>query len=308
MSASRQPPGTAEPQLGPAPLTSPGNAEPQLGPIPHTPPGTAEPQLGTLLGGAELGLGVPRKPLPGWRTRGYVPHRDEASLSQAITFRLADSLPREQLAALEERLALAPEDTRTRERRRQLDAWLDAGHGCCALRHPAVASLMVETLQRFDRVRYRLIAWCVMPNHVHVLITPSDSLGRIVQSWKSYTGRWILAKNAELGLGVPGPACWMREYWDRYIRDERHFAQCVAYIHDNPVKAGLCRTATAWPWSSAPGSAEPTSPGTAEPQLGPAPHTPPENAEPQLGPVPQSAELGLGVPGKPLPGGRRSEP
>jgi type I restriction enzyme R subunit/putative DNA methylase len=136
------------------------------------PPGSAEPQLGST-------------PLPGWRTRGYLPHRDEGGLRQAITFRLADSLPREQLAALEQRLALAPEDTRTRERRSQLDAWLDAGYGCCALAHSAVASLMVATLRRFDPVRYRLIAWCVMPNHVHVLIAPRETLGRIVQSWKS---------------------------------------------------------------------------------------------------------------------------
>lgn len=215
------------------------------------PTGNAEPQLGTQPPSAEPGLGVPKEPFSGWRSRGYLPHCDAAGLRQAITFRLADSLPRESLAALEERLALAPEDVRTRERRRQLDAWLDAGYGCSALAHPVVAAVMVETLFRFDGVRYRLLAWCVMPNHVHVLIAPSEPLGRIVQSWKSYTGRWILAKNAELGLGVPGPACWMREYWDRFIRDEHHFARCVDYLHQNPVKAGLCRTPLDWPWSSA---------------------------------------------------------
>ena len=228
------------------------------------PPGNAEPQLGSA--------SPPAAPLPGWRTRGYLPHRDEARLRQAITFRLADSLPRESLAALEERQALAPTDRRAAQRRRQIEAWLDAGHGCCALRHPAVAAMTVETLHRFDRVRYRLLAWCVMPNHVHVLIEPSAPLGPIVQSWKSYTGRWILARNAELGLGVPGPACWMREYWDRYLRDARHFSQCVAYIHDNPVKAGLCAAAADWPWSSARlwQRAEPGlgAPGNAEPQLG----------------------------------------
>lgn len=65
---------------------------------------------------------------------------------------------------------------------------------------------------------------------------------------------------AELGLGVPGRAFWMRDYWDRYIRDENHFCQTVKYIHDNPVQAGLCKTPEEWPWSSAqfhPGSAGP---------------------------------------------------
>ena len=44
---------------------------------------------------------------------------------------------------------------------------------------------------------------------------------------------------------------WMREYWDRYIRDDRHFAATVDYIHQNPVKAGLTRRSEDWPWSSA---------------------------------------------------------
>ena len=58
-------------------------------------------------------------------------------------------------------------------------------------------------------------------------------------------------KEAELGLGVPGKHFWMREYWDRYIRDENHFHSTIAYIHDNPVKAGLCAYSYEWPWSSA---------------------------------------------------------
>ncbi len=43
----------------------------------------------------------------------------------------------------------------------------------------------------------------------------------------------------------------MREYWDRYIRDESHLRAVIRYIHENPVIAGLCPTAPDWPWSSA---------------------------------------------------------
>jgi putative transposase len=43
----------------------------------------------------------------------------------------------------------------------------------------------------------------------------------------------------------------MRDYWDRYIRDERHLVAVIKYIHENPVTAGLCTTARDWPWSSA---------------------------------------------------------
>ncbi len=210
-------------------------------------PGSAEPQLGMKKKGAKLGLGAPR----GWHSRGYLPHFDKPGVLQSITFRLADSLPQGKLEALERELSLLPAGSVEVERRKQIEQWLDAGMGCCALRHPAVANVVEETLLKFDAERYRLLAWCIMPNHVHVLIEADDTLGRIVQSWKSFTGRWALQKNAELGLGVPGETFWMRDYWDRYVRDINHFRNVVDYIHRNPVEAGLCRTAIEWPWSSA---------------------------------------------------------
>lgn len=257
MSAEEKP-GNAEPQLGigknVANGKSAGNAEPQLG-------------IGKNLANrpnAELGLGVPGvSGAPrGWYSRGYLPHYDSAQVVQFLTFRLADSLPQEKLRQLETELDHLPESDRAQERRKQIEIWLDSGLGCCALRHPKLATVMEDTLLAFDGKRYRLMAWCVMPNHVHVLIAPTAPLARIVQSWKSYTGRWALEKNAELGLGVPGKHFWMREYWDRYIRNENHFAQTLRYIHENPVKAGLCSEPQNWTWSSA------RLPGNAEPQLG----------------------------------------
>ena len=210
---------------------SPGNTKPQLGPSPSD-------------------------SFKGWHSRGYLPHYDALRQIQSITFRLADSLPQQKLRQIEEELAHTPEKAYHAERRKKMDEWLDAGMGCCALRHFRLASVMQETLQQFDGHRYRLIAWCIMSNHVHVLIEPTISLARIVQSWKSFTGRWAIAHNAELGLGVPGKHLWMREYWDRFIRNEEHFQQTVYYIHRNPVKAGICKQPEDWPWSSAyPGNA-----------------------------------------------------
>ena len=230
----------------------PGNAEPQLGSISKTEESKAKE--------AKLGLGVPRLRTPKeWYSRGYLPHCDSLQKLQSITFRLADSLPQSKLRQMELEIGFCPESSREAERRRQIEKWLDAGMGSCVLKHGKVAGLVQETLLKFDGERYRLIAWCIMPNHVHVLIEPGEPLSRIVQSWKSFTGRWINANKAELGLGVPGKTVWMREYWDRYIRDEKHFSQAVNYIHENPVKAGLCHEPNEWAWSSA---------GNAEPQLG----------------------------------------
>lgn len=220
-------------------------------------PGNAEPQLGEIgSSSAELGLGAPSAPsgaFKGWYSRGYLPHLDAQHVVQSVTFRLADSLPQEKLRQLELDLQREPVTTRDRERRMRIERWLDAGMGCCALQHPRMAEVMQQTLLKFDGERYRLLAWCIMPNHVHVLIETLAPLAKTVQSWKSFTGRWALTHNAELRLGVPGREFWMREYWDRYVRNETHFQSAVRYIHDNPVKAGLCGEATAWPWSSAHG-------------------------------------------------------
>ncbi|MEX1049053.1 MAG: hypothetical protein WED15_05975 [Akkermansiaceae bacterium] len=90
-----------------------------------------------------------------------------------------------------------------------------------------------------------------------------------------------MEKNNQLGLGISGTAFWMRDYWDRYIRDADHFDNVRAYIERNPVTAGLCKQSRDWPWSSA--ASGNASPGSAEPQLG-------ANEEIQ-------AKLGLGVPG-----------
>jgi putative transposase len=260
-------------------------------------PGTAEPQLGSFknlevgerpLKNAELGLGDPRKEKEadlgvgdpgekdsggsgpkGWYSRGYLPHYDECGALQMITYRLGDSLPQRVLEEMEETLALLPEGRRESVRRQQIEEWLDAGLGSCVLSRPEAARCVVETWGHFDGFRYGLVAGVVMPNHVHVLIRLMEgvSLGKVVQSWKSYTGRRIAGivgdcragaqRSREEGEGRSGgrrsQGIWMREYWDRFIRDEKHFAAAVEYIHMNPVKAGLVEKAEDWYWSTAGG-------------------------------------------------------
>lgn len=80
-----------------------------------------------------------------------------------------------------------------------------------------------------------------MPNHVHVIIKTNDDLPKIIQSWKSFTGKWALANNIKFKLGLEKEAAkfWMPDYWDRFIRDEDHFNAAVRYTLNNPVKAKL---------------------------------------------------------------------
>ena len=187
----------------------------------------------------------------GWHSRGYLPHFDSGKIVQSVTFRLVDSLPQEKLKILEEQLSSLPNTLAERERRTSIEQWLDAGLGCCVLRHPEIAELVQSALLRFDGERYKIIAWCIMPNHVHVLIEPKIALASIVKSWKSWTGKYARIKAMELELAVPDHGFWMREYWDRFIRNEEHFQKSIRYIHENPVKAKLCTASEDWLWSSA---------------------------------------------------------
>ncbi|QQL44279.1 REP-associated tyrosine transposase [Sulfuriroseicoccus oceanibius] len=187
---------------------------------------------------------------PNWHSRGYLPHFDSNNHVQSITFRLADSLPTAALEALKTELTKAPETEREKTRRRLIEKWLDSGQGCCALAHPGMAKIMQDTLLHYDKQRYHMIAWCVMPNHVHVMIGPTAPISQIVQSWKGYTGYWAKQHAEDIGLKSAG-RFWMRDYWDRYIRNEHHFHQTMRYIHRNPVKAGLCSDPKDWQWSSA---------------------------------------------------------
>ncbi|WP_212636873.1 hypothetical protein [Desulfacinum hydrothermale] len=83
---------------------------------------------------------------------------------------------------MEREPATKPVNEREKWRRQRIEAWLDLGMGCCALRHPRLAALVQNNLLYFDGSRYRLLAWCVMPNHVHVLIEQQAPLSKMVQS------------------------------------------------------------------------------------------------------------------------------
>ncbi|MDD2941941.1 MAG: transposase [bacterium] len=187
----------------------------------------------------------------GWYHSGYLPHFDCAKTLQFITFRLADSLPQKELQLIKEKVSVAPKYKRQMIRRRTVEAWLDSGYGCCALGHPECARVLEEQLLKSHGDRYHLLAWCVMPNHIHVLIQPLIPLSKILHSWKSYTSHWAINNNSRLNLGINDNMFWTRDYFDRYIRDEQHYFAVMNYIHNNPVAAGLCVLAEDWRWSSA---------------------------------------------------------
>ena len=121
-------------------------------------------------------------------SRSYLPHFDAARIVQGITFRLADSVPRTVIAYWREEILLdnplLTDRARHEELQRRVARYEDAGRGECHLGRPEIASLVRDALLKFDGERYRLLAWCVMPNHVHVLIKQAQGfpLAGIVRS------------------------------------------------------------------------------------------------------------------------------
>ncbi len=180
-----------------------------------------------------------------WHRRFHsVPHRENKAL-QSITFRLYDSLPKEMIEEIKLKLDINEDDDscdsiQYQRLRQKIAEYEDAGYGQCFLRDERIAAIMQDTLKHFDGERYQLICWCIMPNHVHVLIEVNEgwSLSRIMHGWRSYT-----AKEANRILGRTGKI-WMEEYYDRYIRDDYHLQKTINYILNNPANAGLDE----WPW------------------------------------------------------------
>jgi REP element-mobilizing transposase RayT len=181
-----------------------------------------------------------------------MPHFDSNDVTQHVTLHLADSLPRVLVDRLMLELSTLDPNRREVEKRRRLEALVDAGHGACWLRRADCAQVVQDALLHFDGERCRMVAWVVMPNHVHALFQTINGweMDAVIGSWKSFTANTIRNLLRQRGERVPSKV-WHPEFWDRYVRDERHYANVVAYIHNNPVKARLVQQAEEWPWSSA---------------------------------------------------------
>ena len=178
----------------------------------------------------------------GWHERGYLPHRDEPGLTQFITFHLFDAFP----ANLRTEWAAMLEIEDQRERRDQLAQYLDKGRGACWLRRPQLGGMVDQAIRFYHHKRYDLLAWVVMPNHVHSLFKVNTiPLSIIVADLKEYT-----AREANKKLGRRGQF-WADDYWDTFMRNAEHELKTRRYIENNPTKAYLVRDPKDWPWSSA---------------------------------------------------------
>jgi len=112
---------------------------------------------------------------------------------------------------------------------------------------PPIARVVEEVLLFFQGRRYGLHSWCIMPDHVHCLVTPYEGsdLSKVLHSWKSFSALEINRK-----LHRTGPV-WERETFNHIIRTAESYSRSFSYIERNPVTSGLCHQPHEWPFSSA---------------------------------------------------------
>jgi glycosyltransferase involved in cell wall biosynthesis len=180
------------------------------------------------------------------RHRHDLPHWQQDNVICFITWRLADSLPREFIEKwMAQRKAWVDEHPRPWDEKTELAYHqrfdrpfldhLDEGHGACVLQRKECSEAVEQALHHFDGLRYQLLSYVIMPNHVHLLVRlhPDWPMEKIVQNWKERS-----AKSINAILKTQG-SVWQKGYFDHLIRGEEHLDYVQHYIRQNPEKARL---------------------------------------------------------------------
>ena len=196
--------------------------------------------------------------------RRNLPHLQLPGTTLFLTFRLVGSLPQPIIQTLQQeaeqidKTLEAISDTQSRselayrEHRRLFGKWDEAlaqsTYGPTWLKEPAIAQIVTESMHYLDKKRYDLLAYCIMPNHNHLVFTPLldesgsyYSLSSIMQSLKGFT-----AYKANQLLNRKG-AFWQDESYDHAVRDQAELERIIKYVVLNPVKAGLVQDWHEWP-------------------------------------------------------------
>lgn len=127
-----------------------------------------------------------------------------------------------------------------------------------------IKRFVVESLELAqDGFGFRLHAWVIMPDHMHLVLTPrlpEKPVPPILQAMKPRVAKRALAlmeANDSMFLSRITDKNGRRRFWlkgggyDRNIRDEAEYVEKVNYVHENPVRRGLVKSPADWAWSSA---------------------------------------------------------
>ncbi len=179
-------------------------------------------------------------------TERKLPHWKQKCVTYFITFRLADSIPIKKLNEIKSKRAKWEElhtkpysDDEWAEYVKiyseKIQGYLDMGIGSCVLRNNENSKIVADALKYFDQEKYILDEWVVMPNHIHVIITPINGvdISKIVHSWKSFSALEINKNINNSG------SLWLKERHDHIIRNKKQLRVIRKYILENPKKADI---------------------------------------------------------------------
>lgn len=179
------------------------------------------------------------------KSKRYLPHwcREGSTAIYWITFRLADSLPKLELDALnEERERFYTDHPKpwTEKVRNnytecfpaRIEAWLGAGHGSCVLAKPEIRQHLIDALLKFDGERHDFISGVIMPNHVHLLLRlrSGTELGALLKGIKGTSAKWI-----NKAIDTTGKPLWMDESYDHIVRTREELEAFKEYVRKNPI-------------------------------------------------------------------------
>ncbi|HVT29268.1 MAG TPA: transposase [Lacipirellulaceae bacterium] len=188
------------------------------------------------------------------------PHQIPDGFPIFLTWNLKGAMPKNRISQIQrERIRLEREPLRKNESHRDrairhskilfahADQYLDTCHcGPHYLRDDAATEIVENAIVKGANDRFILWAWCIMANHVHVLLTPKAELSEVTRRLKGATSYEINRLHDNLGRVV-----WQDESYDHWGRDEDELLRIIHYIENNPVKADLCAQASDWRRSSA---------------------------------------------------------
>ena len=191
-------------------------------------------------------------------TQRHLPHWEQRDAYYFLTWRTADSLPREIIEQWhrerdvwlvahgidpaqddwQREVELLPDDLHQEFYRTFTAKWhehLDDCHGECLLRQPEISTVVASNLRHFDGCKYEMDSFVVMPNHVHVLvgIAGRNTMRAQCRNWKKYTATVINERLARSGQ------FWQWESYDHLVRSAGSLAKFRDYIEKNPMKAKL---------------------------------------------------------------------
>ncbi|MBN2602024.1 MAG: transposase [Candidatus Marinimicrobia bacterium] len=185
--------------------------------------------------------------------RGNLPHYQPQSGIFFITYRLNYELPAELVNELQQQKQEFARQNKVKKpnktaslnfEKRQFD-FIDNYLALCQkgpkyLSNPDVANIVSDSLFIMNSIQYELYCYCIMPNHVHILIKPlkkkDDSYYSLAEILKGHKGS--TARRANVILETKGKF-WHIESYDHLVRSQEEFENIVHYIVNNPVKAKL---------------------------------------------------------------------